>query len=68
MNEIQMRGMEIIRETTKSILTKTISKEEMAQTDRNLDKTGNIASMSNGDVYVWDARFEHWALFMRSSR
>lgn len=39
----------------------TKTAREMADTPHDLSRNGDLAITKNGDVYVWDVRFNHWA-------
>jgi hypothetical protein len=68
MENAQIQGFRMMAETLSgpSVLAHTMTAREMALTSHNLSRSGDMATLADGSVYVWDKRFEHWALWKRA--
>ena len=62
MNRAQIQGMRQVHNDA-SIIKRKMSAKEMALISHSLSKSGDIATDTDGNQWVWDSRFEHWALW-----
>jgi hypothetical protein len=65
MNNTQIRAMRELHADISSVVKRTVSAKEMALQSHNLSRDVNMATLANGDVFVWDARFDHWAMWKK---
>jgi len=64
----QLIGMRETAETMYSVVSKTMTAKEMALTAHSLSRSGDMATMADGRVYVWDKRFSQWSMWKGASR
>lgn len=62
MNNAAIQGLRLTHEEMRSqVCKRTMTAKEMALASHNLSKTGDMATLADDSVYIWDGRFEHWA-------
>jgi hypothetical protein len=69
MNNATIQGFRMMHEDMKaSVVITKLSAREMAQLQHSLSKTGDLATLPNGDVYIWDPHFEQWSMWKKGGR
>ena len=66
MNNAQLTGIRQMYddthgETPSVFKRPSLTAREMALQPHELSRTGDLATLPNGRVYVWDSRYDHWA-------
>lgn len=46
-----------------TICRRTMTKDELSAQSYTLSGGGTRATLRDGSVWVWDARFDHWAMW-----
>jgi hypothetical protein len=67
MNNAQLQGMRMTAEEMKVVRHKMTARE-MALTAHKLNRSGEMATLTDGSVYVWDARFDQWSMWKASRK
>lgn len=63
MTNTQITALRELHESTKQSVLKqrTYTAKEMALKPHTLSRSGDMAETPEGETYIWDARFNHWA-------
>jgi len=63
MNAATLNGIRKLADEMTSVVSRTMTAKEMALTSHNLGRDGKTAITSDGLKWVWDSRFNHWAIW-----
>lgn len=63
MTQTQITGIRMLHEETSRVVSRTMTAREMALTSHSLSRSADMATLHDGSVYVWDKRFDHWAIW-----
>ncbi len=53
MTNAALQAIRMIHESLNTPVIETLTAREMALLSHNLDRTGDVATLPNGDVYIW---------------
>jgi len=63
MNAATLNGIRKLADEMASVVSRKMTAKEMALTSHNLGRDGKTAMTSDGRKWVWDSRFNHWAIW-----
>jgi hypothetical protein len=61
MNTAALKGIRMVADEMGSVVSRTMTAQQMAVVSHNLGRDGKTAVTCDGRKWVWDARFSHWA-------